>query len=90
MPIGHYLIFYQRQTNGHDLVSYQCQQGLAKNRLMPNQWALSQLVCFNPNQFLSRSNQIGDSLSTNVFEVYILQVKVDKRTYNSYVVIYIT
>ena len=42
-----------------------------------------------PNYSLG-SNQIGVSISLNVFEVYMLQVKVDRRNYNSCVVIYIT
>ena len=44
----------------------------------------------NREQLLSRSKQNGVSISTNVFEVYMLQVKVSKSNYNSYIVIYIT
>ena len=39
-------------------------------------------------QLLSGSKQYGVSISTNVFEVYMLQVQVNRRNYNSYVVIY--
>ena len=41
---------------------------------MPNQWARSQLVCFNKNQITISSNQreISISSSTDVFEVYII------------------
>ena len=57
------------QTNQHNLVSYQCQHG----HKLVIQWVRSQLVCFN--KFLSRSYQSKVSISTNVFEVYMLQVK---------------
>ena len=36
------------------------------------------------------SNQIRVSTSTYVFEMYMLQVKVNRRNYNFYVAIYIT
>jgi len=39
-------------------------------------------------KLLSGSKQYGVSISTNVFEVYMLQVQVNRRNYNSYVVIY--
>ena len=39
---------------------------------------------------LSGSNRSGVSISTNIFEVYMTQVKVQRHNYNSYVVIYIT
>ena len=39
---------------------------------------------------LSRSNQSGVFISTDVFDVCMLQVKINRRNYNSYVVIYIT
>ena len=62
-----------------------------------NQWARSQLICFNENQITLSINQIGVSITTNVFEVYILQVKAMLRIYNTvkigaikmYVIIYI-
>ena len=44
----------------------------------------------NREQLPSRSKQSGVSISTNVFEAYMLQVKVSKSNYNSYIVIYIT
>ena len=40
----------------------------------------SQFVCFNENHNYSQHcNQSGVSVSTNVFEVYMLQVKVNRR-----------
>ena len=56
------------QTNMHNLVSYQCQHG----HKLVIQWVRSQLVCFNK----LRSYQNEVSISINVFEAYMLQVKV--------------
>ena len=39
---------------------------------------------------IDRSQQYGVTLSTSVFSVYMLQVKVNTRNNNSYVTIYIT
>jgi len=44
----------------------------------------------NIEQLLSRSNQFGVSILTHVFEVYMLQVKVNRLNFNSYIFIYIT
>ena len=35
-------------------------------------------------------NQYGVSILTDVFEVYMLQVEVNRRNYYSYIIIYIT
>ena len=39
---------------------------------------------------LSGSNRSGVSISTNIFEVNMTQVKVQRHNHNSFVVIYIT
>ena len=45
---------------------------------------------FQQNQITLHCNQSGVSVSTNVFEVYMLQVYANRSNYNSYVVIYIS
>ena len=63
----------------------------ALDRSMPNQWARSSTHLFGTRIWLlSRSNKIRVSISTDVFEVYILQVKVNRCDYIVYVVISIT
>ena len=57
---------------------------------MPILKAQSQFVCLNKNQITQHCNQSGVSILTNVFGVFMLQVEVNRRNYNSYVVIYIT
>ena len=49
-------------------------------------------ICtFQQTQYYSQHfNQSGVSVLTNVFEIYMLQVKVNRCNYNSYIDIYIT
>ena len=54
---------------------------------MPNLKAQSQLVCFIKPNYSQHCTQSGVSISTNVFEVYMLEV--NRRNYNSFIVIYI-
>jgi len=42
------------------------------------------------NDYSLALNSRGVTISTNVFSVHMLQVKVNRRKYNSYLVIYIT
>ena len=63
----------------------------ALDRSMSNQWARSSTHLFGTRIWLlSRSKKIRVSISTDVFEVYILQVKVNRCDYIVYVVISIT
>ena len=62
----------------------------ARNYLYQTDGHDPQPIYQNREQLLSRSKQNGVSISTNVFEVYMLQVNVSKSNYNSYIVIYIT
>ena len=52
--------------------------------------AQSQPECFKEDAITVHCNQSGVSILTDVFKVYMLQVKVNRRNYNSYIVIYIT
>ena len=47
----------------------------------------SQPVCFDKGTITQHCNQSRVLILTNVFEVYMLQVKVNRCNYNSYVVI---
>ena len=47
-----------------------------------------QPVYQNRERLLSRNKRYRVFISTSVFEVYMLQVKVNRRNYNSYVIIY--
>ena len=47
------------------------------------------LACFNENQITLHCNHSGVSILT-VFEVYMLQVEVNRCNFNSYIVMYIT
>ena len=67
------------KSNGTQALIYQCQT----NGHDP------QSVCQNKERLLFCSKQYEVSISTNVFEVYILQVKINRRIYNSYLVIYL-
>ena len=58
-------------------------------RSVPNAWVGSQPLCFNEDSITLYSNQSRVSLSTDVFEVFMLQVKVNRHYYNCYAVIYI-
>ena len=62
----------------------------ARNRSIPNAEVQSQPVCFNEDTISLHCNQSKVSISTSVFEVYMLQVKVNRGNYISYVIIYIT
>ena len=64
---------------GHNLVNYQCLT-IGHNL---------QLIWFEQDMISLCINQGGVSILTNVFEVYMSQVKVNRRNYNSYVFIYI-
>ena len=59
------LVYYQRQTNGHDLVSYRCQPGhqILIDQSQTNGHDLSLYVSMR-TKLLSSSNQIGVFLST--------------------------
>ena len=46
--------------------------------------------CFNEDEITLHCNQSQVSIKTDVSEGYMLQVKVNRRNYNSYVVIVIT
>ena len=78
-------------TTGHDLISY-------VNHTIAIYWSMSQIghdlnlyVLIQRNQIYSQHcNQSGVSVLTSIFEVYMLQVKVNRHNYNSYFVIYIT
>ena len=70
-------------TSGCDLISY-WYQSEARNY----QWEIKghkypQPVYQNSERLLSRSKQYGVSISRNVFEVNVLQVKVNRLNYNS-------
>ena len=67
---------FQYQTNGHNLQLIRFEQG--HNYSWTRTWLLS---C---------NNLGGVSISTNVFEFSMLQVKVNRRNYNFYIIIYIT
>ena len=62
----------------------------APNPSIPNTELWSQPLCFNENVITLYCNQSRVSILTYVFEVYVLQVKVNRRYYNFYIVIYIT
>ena len=64
---------------GQNLVNYQC---LTLDTIF-NSFDL------NKDMISLCINQGGVSILTNVFEVYMSQVKVNRRNYNSYVFIYI-
>ena len=57
---------------------------------IPNTKVWSQPVCFNKEAITLHCYQSGVSILTDVFEVYVLQVKFNSCNYNSYAVIYIT
>ena len=70
--------------------SYRCQ--LDSNSISINAKPIGAiLVCMFQQElnYSLGSNQIEVSISINIFEVYMLQVKVNRRNYNSYLVIYI-
>ena len=64
---------------GHNLVNYQC---LTLDTIF-NSFDL------NKDMISLCINQGGVSILTNVYDVYMSQVKVNRRNYNSYVFIYI-
>ena len=77
---GHKLLIYLCQTNGDKLLSYRYQSEAHNYQCQTNG---------NDPQPVYQK-QYGVSLSTNVFKVYMSQVKINRRIYNFYVVIYIT
>ena len=62
----------------------------ALSRSLPNTEVQSRPVCFNEDAITLHCNQSQVSIKTDVAEGYMLQVKVNRRNYNSYVVIVIT
>ena len=80
----HILLSNPYQTNGHFLISNQCQHGQtqALKRSMPNQWtqsyqlsmstqAHSQLVCFNEDQITITVIK-AESIPTNLYlDIYV-------------------
>jgi len=77
------------KPHGHDLISYQYQPDTSLNQCQTNGHNLSFFVSMR-TKLQSRSNQSRVSISNDVFEVYMLLVKVNRHNYNFLVVIYIT
>ena len=67
-------------------MSYQCQQDTSSNQCQTYGHDLSSYVSMRP-KLISHSNQSGVSISTDVFEVEMLQAEVNRRYYNSYIML---
>ena len=88
MPLPPGTIFIAMSTRQQQLID-QC---LKHSTTTGRDLKATILICmFQRNHNYSQhSNQSGVSISTDLFETYMLQVKVYRLKYNSYLVIYIT
>ena len=71
---------FNATNTGGDLGSY-VKRIIAIYRSMSQTGQDLQLVCFNENQIALHCNHSGVSISTHVFEVYMLQFKVNRLNY---------
>ena len=63
---GHKHINYQRQTNGHDLISFNVNRGTQARELsMSNQWASSYLYSSSKSSSIFQENDSGHFLFAN-------------------------